>query len=116
MPPDTAPDGIEGSWQAVIVAGVPVVAGHEPTATFRETEVAGTTGCNSYGGSYTLADGRIAFGALHQTLMACIGPIGDVESLFTQAMSGAATASIDAGGRLTLDGTGGAIVLIRLPA
>ncbi len=112
--PDRTPEGIEGSWQAVTVAGQPVVAGHEPTATFRGTEVNGTTGCNSYGGAYDYADGKITFSPMRMTMMACIGPIGDVEGLFTQAMSGATTATTDADGRLILDGTGGAIVFIGL--
>ena len=112
--PDRAPEGFEGAWQAVTVAGQPVVVGHEPTATFRGTEVTGTTGCNSYGGSYTYADGKIAFGPLRMTLMACIGPIGEVEGRFTQAMSGATTATTDAEGRLIIDGTGGSIVFIGL--
>ena len=112
--PDRRPEGIEGSWQAVTVDGQPVVAGHEPTATFTATEVSGTTGCNSYGGSYTFADGRIAIGAMRMTMMACIGPIGDVEGRFTQAMTGATTATTDAEGRLILDGPGGSVVFIGL--
>ena len=47
-------------------------------------------------------------------MMACIGPIGDVEGRFTQAMTGATTATTDADGRLILDGTGGAVVFIGL--
>jgi heat shock protein HslJ len=106
--------GLQGEWQAMTVAGQPVVAGHEPTATFGGTEVTGTTGCNSYGGSYTYADGKISFGPLRMTMMACIGPIGDVEARFTQALDGATTATIGADGRLTVDGTGGAIVFISI--
>jgi heat shock protein HslJ len=110
--PDRAPEGIEGSWQAVTVAGQPVVVGHEPTARFTATEVDGTTGCNSYGGSYAYARGTITVGAMRMTLMACEGPIGEVEGRFTQAMTGATTATTDTEGRLIIDGTGGSIVFI----
>ena len=113
--PDRVLEGVEGAWRAVTVAGQAVVAGHEPNATFRGTEVTGSTGCNSYGGSYTYADGKITIGAMRMTMMACIGPIGDVEGRFTQAMSGATTATTDTAGRLILDGSGGAIVFIGLP-
>jgi heat shock protein HslJ len=113
IPSDAAAaGGIEGAWQAVTVAGQPVVPGHEPRATFAPTEVTGTTGCNSFGGSYTYADGTIAFGPLRQTLMGCIGPIGEVEGRFSAALTGATTASIDADGRLTIDGTAGAITFV----
>ena len=114
IPPDRAPEGIEGTWQAVTVAGQPVIVGHEPTATFRGTEVSGTTGCNAYGGSYTYEDGKITIGELRMTLMACIGPIGDVEGRFTRAMSGATTATTDASGRLMLDRPGGPIAFIGI--
>jgi heat shock protein HslJ len=110
-----APATIEGAWQAVTVAGQPVVAGHEPKANFGPTEVTGTTGCNSFGGSYTYADGTIAFGPLRQTLMGCIGPVGDVEGRFSAALAGATTATIDAAGSLIVDGTSGAITFIAAP-
>ena len=112
IPADRVPEGIEGAWRAVTVAGEPVVAGHEPTATFTTNEVSGTTGCNQYGGSYTYADGEVGISPMRMTMMACIGPIGEVEGRFTEAMGGATTATTDAEGRLILDGTGGSIVFI----
>jgi heat shock protein HslJ len=108
-----APDTLSGtSWKAITVAGQAVVVGHEPTATFTAAEVAGTTGCNSYGGGYTYADGKIAFMPLRMTMMGCIGPIGEVEGRFTAAMSGATTAAVDAQGQLIIDGAAGAIVFV----
>jgi heat shock protein HslJ len=104
------------SWMAISVAGQPVVPDHPPTATFTATEMDGTTGCNSYGGGYRCIDGAIALGPLRMTLMACIGPIGEVESRFTAAMTGATTAVIDAKGQLTIDGTAGSIVFVALLA
>ena len=111
----SGPASLAGTaWKAVTVAGQPVVTGHEPTATFSASEVIGTTGCNSYGGSYTLSDGKITFGPLRMTLMACIGPVGDVEGRYTAAMTGATTVTTDAGGRLVIDGTAGSIVFVAL--
>ena len=34
-------------------------------------EVGGSGGCNSYGGGYTIKDGRLVFSAIVSTLMAC---------------------------------------------
>jgi heat shock protein HslJ len=96
------------------VAGQPVVAGHEPTATFSASEIIGTTGCNSYGGTYTLTGGKITFGPLRMTLMACAGPIGEVEGRFTAALAGATTVATDAGGHLVIDGTAGSIVFVAI--
>jgi heat shock protein HslJ len=107
----SAPVSLAGTaWTAVLVAGQPVVPASPPTATFDATEVNGTTGCNRYGGAYTYADGAITFGAMRTTLMGCIGPIGDVEIRFSQAMGAATTATMDPDGRLVLDGPGGSIV------
>ena len=108
--------GLVGAWQAVSIAGEPVVAGHEPTAIFSPIEVSGTTGCNSYGGSYTDADGAIEFGPMRMTLMACSDEIGEVEGRYVAAMTGATTATVDAEGRLVIDGTAGSIVFVGLPA
>jgi heat shock protein HslJ len=106
--------GIDGSWQAVTVAGQPVVVGHEPTATFLGSEVSGTTGCNSYGGPYRYVDGTIAVGPMRMTLMACTDPIGEVESRFTQSMSDATTAGVDDEGRLVIEGTSGSVVFVPI--
>jgi hypothetical protein len=46
------------------------------------------------------------------TMMACIGPIGDVESRFTQAMSDATAAAIDVEGRLVIEGSSGSVVFV----
>ncbi|MFL5684028.1 MAG: META domain-containing protein [Chloroflexota bacterium] len=105
---------IEGSWRAVTVAGQTVVDGHEPTATFLAGEVTGTTGCNSYGGSYRYEEGALTIGEMRTTMMACIGPIGDVESRFTEAMSGATTAAVDGDGRLVVEGTSGSVVFVPI--
>ena len=72
-----APDTLAGtSWTAIFVAGQPVAPDHAPTAIFTAAEVAGTTGCNSYGGGYTYTDGTITFQPMRMTMMACIGPAG----------------------------------------
>ena len=52
-------------WQAIMVAGQPVLEGVEITALFEPGETAGegtvggSAGCNSYNTSYTFADGRL---------------------------------------------------------
>ncbi len=82
------------NWRAAPVAGQP----RRRQRTHRDVHrdrVNGTTGCNSFGGGYTYADGGVAIGELRMTIMGCIGPIGDVEGRFTQAMTAATTATTD---------------------
>lgn len=81
---------------------------------FVGTQVSGSAGCNSYSGQYRYepSTGAIAFDQTAMTAMACVdrGQM-DVEVLFSNAMTRAASASIDPEGRLVLVGPGGEIVL-----
>jgi heat shock protein HslJ len=76
--PATAQDLEANSWQlsAYAVAGADDLAGAQPsspgTATFDGSTVSGSTGCNSYNGSYQVpAAGRISFGEIASTKAAC---------------------------------------------
>ena len=57
-----------------------------PRLEFRKAEgkVGGTTGCNSLGGSYIAENGKLSFGPLASTRMACPG---DGEQRFLTALS-----------------------------
>lgn len=108
------PTSLTGTaWRVVTINGRPPVVGSEPTAVFAATEVNGSAGCNSYGGSYAYdpSEGGITFGIVAMTEMACDEARNEVEAAFTQAIGGATSASIDTDGRLVLTGPGGEIVL-----
>ncbi len=110
------PDTLNGTtWTAVLVSGVVPIAGREPTAIFDATSVSGTTGCNSYGGSYQYAAGALAFGPLMSTKIGCEPPISAMEQRFAAALEGATTASIDETGRLVVDGPAGSITFEVAP-
>ena len=110
-PSPSAPASLAGSaWRAVSVDGLSPLEGSAPTLTFSETEVSGTTGCNQYFGGYTYADGTISFTEVGMTMMACEGPISDVEAKYTAALNSATTATIDDGGQLLLSGSDGDVL------
>ena len=97
------------TWTAIRVGDQPTVAGSQPTAAFTTDQVKGSTGCNSYFGSYVLA-------RRHQVqhdgfdAMACLDPgIEATEGSFMGAMQGASSFSIDPTGRMVRDGSGGSI-------
>jgi heat shock protein HslJ len=100
------------SWRAADVDGRPPVEGSEPTIEFTEDRIAGTTGCNRYFAGYTLADGTLALTPVGMTMMACDGPIGDLEMVFVRVLNAAQTAAVDAEGRLVLGGDGGSAVFV----
>lgn len=64
------------------------VAGREPTISFEDGEVSGTTGCNSYFGEYKVDGDQISFGAMGMTEMWC-EDVADQESVYLQLLADA---------------------------
>jgi heat shock protein HslJ len=69
--------------------------------------VSGSSGCNTYNGSYTADAGTIAFGPLAQTMMACEDAIMQIEQEYTAALAASTVYAID-GATLTLRDAAGA--------
>ena len=67
--------------------------------------VSGTTGCNSYNGTYKVDGASITIGPLAMTLMLCQGAVGAQETAFAAALPGSTTWTIGADGKLTLSGS-----------
>ncbi|CAN7248523.1 META domain-containing protein [Paraburkholderia sp. 22099] len=52
-----------------------------------QRHVSGFSGCNRYMGSYALKDGKLSFGTLGGTRMACATPGGQIESAYLNALT-----------------------------
>jgi heat shock protein HslJ len=89
---------------------VPVPQAVVATARFEAGRVAGSGGCNRYGGSYRLSGDRIVVEQVVATLMACPGPPGEVEHGFLPQLHRVASYVVD-GSRLDLFDTDGRVVL-----
>jgi len=81
-------------WKLFELHELPTIAGpyHQVPATFRidSTTVTGFTGCNRVTGPVTYFNGRIKFGALAVTRMACLDTnAGRVEAGFLNALNAA---------------------------
>ena len=104
------------TWTAVLRRRPADGRGLPPTAAFTADKVEGTTGCNSYFGTYEYARGAIKFSTMGSTAMACLDPaIAATEGRFMGAMQGASSVSIDPAGRMILDGSGGSITFEVAP-
>lgn len=57
----------------------PVIPGTEITATFSDTDVAGSAGCNDYTGTLTPVEDYFTVGPIATTLQACLEPAGIME-------------------------------------
>ena len=69
----------ETSWKLFAYRKTAPIAGTTITANFKDGEVRGSAGCNSYAGSYRVDGDRIQISELALTLMACPEPEGIME-------------------------------------
>jgi heat shock protein HslJ len=76
---------------------------------FRASEVSGSSGCNGFAGTYTIEGGRIAFGPLMGTMMACPQPAMSIEQAVRKALTGAVPYTL-AGDTLTFTAGGTTLV------
>lgn len=103
-------------WQLTALDGEPPVGETPLTLEFdAENGVSGFSGCNSYGGTYEASLGRILFGDLFSTLMACLDEaLMQQEQTFLQALQNAIAYTI-AEDRLTLTTSEGqTLVFVRV--
>ncbi len=63
---------LEGEWTLLTLNGAPLLAGSTINVTFAEGKITGYSGCNSYGGAYTVKGTGLQLGEIAMTLMACL--------------------------------------------
>ncbi|HAE59481.1 MAG TPA: hypothetical protein DCG54_08235 [Anaerolineae bacterium] len=93
------------SWALVEISGQPVVAGSSPTLSFEEEQAGGSGSCNSFGGEYTLDNGKLTFGPLMSTMMYCKDTM-EQETAYLAALQSAAAYQMEDGRLLILDAEG----------
>jgi heat shock protein HslJ len=87
------------------------IAGAQPTARFSaDDEISGSTGCNTYGGSYRIDGSAISIGGMRITLRGCEPDVARQEDVFHRALQRAATFRIE-GEILTLSDAAGAFLV-----
>ena len=93
-----AGDPLEGtSWRLVTLGGAGLIPGTEITLTFEQRQVHGSSGCNTYGGSYEVDGDKITMTDLYNTEMACMDPQGvmDQETEYLELLRDAQAFQID---------------------
>jgi heat shock protein HslJ len=106
-----------GSWKLTSFGSVgttfPAVEGSDAELTFNEDgTVAGNSGCNGFGGNYTVEGDQVTFSEIVSTLIACEEPLMSQEEAVFQVLTGTATHTIE-GSTLTLTSNGMVLVLTR---
>jgi len=108
---------LAGSWKLISYgtasAPTPAVANVEAGLTFKEDgTVTGNSGCNGFGGSYTVDGDRVAFKDIVSTLMACDDPRMAQEEAVHKVLTDTAAFKIE-GNTLTLTNNDMVLVLRR---
>lgn len=104
-PSDAVVSDLAGTgWLLQELGGITLVD-VEPTLAFGgDGTVSGSSGCNTFNGTYDLDGAALSFGPLATTKRACADPTMFVESAFLAAMAGVTGWSVDGAGRLVLEG------------
>lgn len=100
------PVSLTGAWTlqsfGPASAPTPAVADSQAGITFNDDgSVTGNSGCNGFGGSYTVDGNQITFSEIVSTLMLCEEPLMQQEDTLHQVLNGTATYQIE-GSTLTL--------------
>jgi heat shock protein HslJ len=102
-------------WALVTLGGESPLPDGAPSAEFAEDQMSGSTGCNTYFGTYEVSGDELSIGAVAVTEMWCMEPEGvmDQEQAFLAALASVTSYRL-AGERLELlDSTGEAILVFE---
>jgi heat shock protein HslJ len=89
----------------------PATPGVETSLIFgSDGQVTGTLGCNSFSGGYEVKDGKLVFGPLASTLMACPEPQMSQEGTAFQVLSGTVQFELT-GSTMTIHDAAGTLAL-----
>ena len=103
---------LEGEWLLLTLNGVPVLPSAPMTALFEDGRIGGSSGCNSYGGAYTLDGSTIRFAEMMMTLMACLEDgVMEQEQAYFEALSNVAKFRLDNDRLELLDASGAALLV-----
>jgi len=91
--PSPGDNPLEGTaWVLVTLNGTPVLAGSEITIVFGDSDnLSGSSGCNTYNGTYQVSGSALSVGPLSGTNSLCVSPEGimEQETLYKSTLSSA---------------------------
>ncbi len=96
-------------WSVMAIGDDAIHEPEGPSIRFMvDGEISGSTGCNSFGGSYELIDDRLHVGPLRMTRRACVGAGAELEAKMIAFLGAPISFDLEPGGNLVLSGEGGA--------
>lgn len=91
-----------GEWRALSIVGRPPVGSAEVTVNFRDGRISGNTGCNAFGGPYSVRRGILTAGPMISTRRACTIPTNAQEQNLLGMLGERLIVSLRPNGRLVL--------------
>jgi heat shock protein HslJ len=113
--PETSADPaqLQNSWLLIELNGRAPLTDREITLNIAADSLGGNGGCNSYGGSYELVDGRLLISDIFSTMMACLEEgVMEQEAAYFEALNSAVAFELtDNGQTLLLQNARGETIL-----
>lgn len=107
----TATPDVTGDWVIRAIDGRPL-DGPPATIAFADGRISGSTGCNRFSGSYTVAGDRLVIAPPATTRMACPPPLMARETALLAALTGSLEVRAGGGTELTLVAAAGAALTL----
>ena len=99
-------------WRIASINGTEIPATQGAALSFGDGRISGTVGCNRLGSDYTYTTGKLGFGPVMSTRMACQEPLTSQEYAFISLLGTSFATSFTNNGALVLAGkTGGVVIL-----
>lgn len=104
----------ETSWLLTAIDDTPTLEGTKVTVEFSDGQIGGSSGCNSYGGSYETKGEKITTSSIIMTMMACVEPsVMEQEQTFLQYLQDAQTFQISGKQLQIFNSNGKALIFIQ---
>lgn len=101
------------TWKIIEAGGAAVPEGSPASIAFNvEGQVSGNAGCNRFTGGYVAEGDGLTFQPIAGTRMMCPPEAMAVETAVFAVLQGQARVSVDADGRLVVEGAGGTLVAV----
>ena len=100
-------------WRIALINGAEIPASQGALVSFGDGRMSGTVGCNRLGSDYTFADGKLGFGPVMSTRMACQEPLTSQEFAFVSLLGASPMTSFNDNGALVLTGKNGTVVILE---
>lgn len=101
------------TWRITSINGTEIPASQGALVSFGDGRMSGTVGCNRFSSEYTYADGKLGFGPVLSTRMACQEPLASQEYSFVSLIGSAASTSFSRDGALILTGKNRAVAILE---